>query len=458
MVKEVKVPDIGENVESGVVVNIAVSGGETVDVDQALIEIETDKAVVEIPSTETGKVVEITVKVDDEIKPGQVIAKIEVAGDAEEPLPQQRDSAPEEPEEEEAPKKDKPSKKEKATKKAKPKSGEEEKADKHEEKTVKPAPERVEKPAPKREEPPDTAHVVAPAAPSVRRLARELGADINRISGSGPGGRISSDDVKAYVKRLMTSSGAQEEPRKTSVSMPDFSQWGDITREKMSNVRGIIARGVGYAWQTVPHVTQFDAADITELEKFRKKYGEEVENTGGKLSVTVILIKILTAALRRFPRFNASIDVDNNEIIIKNYIHISVAIDTDRGLLVPVIRDADKKSIRELSVELTELAERTRNKKVKPEELEGGTFTISNQGSIGGTNFTPIVYWPQVAILGVSRSRLQPQDVSGHTESREILPLSLSYDHRIVDGADAARFLKWVVDALEHPLLLNLDG
>jgi pyruvate dehydrogenase E2 component (dihydrolipoamide acetyltransferase) len=455
MVKEVKVPDIGENVESGVVVNIAASTGDTVDVDQALIEIETDKAVVEIPSTEKGKVVEITVKVDDEIKPGQVIAKIEVAGDSEKPQPEQRGAASEE---EEATKKDKPAKKEKATKKAKPESGKEEKPDKREEKTVKPAPERAEKPAAEKEEPLDTAHVVAPAAPSVRRLARELGADINRISGSGPGGRISSDDVKAHVKKLMTSSGAQEEPRKTSVPMPDFSQWGDITREKMSNVRGIIARGVGYAWQTVPHVTQFDAADITELEKFRKKYGEEVKNAGGKLSVTAILIKILTAALRRFPRFNASIDVDRNEIIIKNYIHISVAIDTDRGLLVPVIRDADKKSIRELSVELTELAERTRNKKVKPEELEGGTFTISNQGSIGGTNFTPIVYWPQVAILGVSRSRLQPQDVGGHMESREILPLSLSYDHRIVDGADAARFLKWVADALEHPLLLNLDS
>jgi pyruvate dehydrogenase E2 component (dihydrolipoamide acetyltransferase) len=296
------------------------------------------------------------------------------------------------------------------------------------------------------------------ASPTVRRLARELGVDITKVSGSAPGGRISRDDVKAFVKKVMTSGGpASGGAAPAQRPLPDFSQWGQIRKERLSHVRGLIADGLTHAWQTIPHVTQFDEADITELEKFRKKYALRVEEAGGKLTVTAILMIVLASALKKFPMFNASIDLQNRELIYKDYYHIAVAVDTDRGLLVPVVRDVDKKSITDLSVELTEMAKRTRAKKITPDELEGGTFTISNQGGIGGANFTPIVYWPQVAILGVSRSRLTPRYVDGLVEPAMILPLSLSYDHRVIDGADAARFLSWVVDALEHPLLLDLE-
>jgi pyruvate dehydrogenase E2 component (dihydrolipoamide acetyltransferase) len=238
---------------------------------------------------------------------------------------------------------------------------------------------------------------------------------------------------------------------------PDFGRWGNIEREEMSKVRSITAKNMSAAWSAIPHVTQFDKADITELERFRKKYSRIVEDAGGKLTVTAVLLKVIAAALEHFPRFNASIDVGKNEIIYKKYYHIGMAVDTDRGLLVPVIRDVNKKSIVELAVELTELAEKARRKQIRPDDLEGGTFTISNQGSIGGTDFTPIIYWPQVAILGVSKASTLPAYIDGELKPRKILPLSLSYDHRVNDGADAARFLSWVVEALEHPLLLSFE-
>jgi len=299
---------------------------------------------------------------------------------------------------------------------------------------------------------------VAPAAPSVRRLARELGADIREVRGSGPEGRISMDDVKAHVKQAMQQGpGGSGAPVAGQPKLPDFSKWGEIKRESMNKVREITARSMATAWTTVPHVTQFDKADITQLEEFRKKYAKKVEKAGGKLTVTAILLKVLAQALEKFPRFNATIDIEKNEIIFKNYIHIAMAVDTDRGLLVPVLRDVNKKSITELAREVVDLADRTRKKKIKPEELEGGSFTVSNQGSIGGTDFTPIVYWPQVAILGVSRSSVEPKWIDGEVQPRMILPLSLSYDHRILDGADAARFLRWLCEGLENPLSMYFD-
>ena len=207
------------------------------------------------------------------------------------------------------------------------------------------------------------------------------------------------------------------------------------------------------SWQSIPHVFQFDKADVTAVEEFREKYSKKVEKEGGKLTVTAILLKIVAKALETFPKFNASLDFANKEIIYKKYIHIGVAVDTERGLLVPVIRDADKKTITELSIELGEIAEKARNKKIKPDELQGGNFAISNLGGIGGTNFTPIVYRPNVAILGVSRSEVQPVYTDGEFEPRMMLPLSLSYDHRLIDGAEAARYLRWICEALENPLL-----
>jgi len=438
MIEEVEIPDIGEKIESMQVIDVLVAVGDTVDVDQGLIEVETNKAVVDVPSPQRGKIVEIFVEAGQEVTVGQKILSMETGGKAEAPKKETKKTKPEKKKAE-----PKPVVKEEPIPEAAPVA----------------APVKATAPtSPVETTPPLAEAQAAPAAPTVRRLARELGVDIARIPGTGPGGRISREDVKAFVKGVMTSAAGSASPTTQKQPLPDFSQWGEITREPMSTIRSIIARSMPHAWQTVPHVTQFDEADITELEGFRKKYGKHVESSGGKLTVTAILMTVLASALKRFPRFNASIDPTSNEIIYKKYIHMGIAVDTERGLLVPVIRDVDTKNLRELSVELNDIAERTRNKKVKPDELEGGTFTISNQGGIGGTNFTPIVYWPQVAILGVSRSRVLPKMTEGDWEARTVLPLALSYDHRIVDGADAARFLKWIVDALEHPLLLNLES
>jgi pyruvate dehydrogenase E2 component (dihydrolipoamide acetyltransferase) len=290
-----------------------------------------------------------------------------------------------------------------------------------------------------------------PASPSVRRLAREIGVDIRRVTASGPQTRITIDDVKGYAKKTMESraTGAVA----GSYELPDFSRWGTIRREKMDTIRKITAREMSESWQSIPHVFQFDKADVTELESFRKKYSKQVEKEGAKLTFTSILLKITASALRAFPGFNASLDMRNEEIIYKEYVNIGVAVDTERGLLVPVIRDVDKKSIIELSLELNELADKTRNKKIKPDQLQGGNFAISNLGGIGGTNFTPIVYRPNVAILGVSRSQTEPVYIDGEFKPRMMLPLSLSYDHRAIDGADGARFLRWLCEAMENPLL-----
>jgi pyruvate dehydrogenase E2 component (dihydrolipoamide acetyltransferase) len=467
MIQDITIPDIGEKIVEGDVVGVLVKEGQTVEVDQTIIEFETDKAVVEIPAPARGKITMITVKQGDTVKVGSVIARIETDGKGGESNPPA--TGPES-----KPKTESPAPK--AEKKVEPKGSP----------VPKPAPEQ-----PGAEQAPDgerrteasspggkiagssidgisstgwsvpwIREDVAPAAPSVRRLARELGADIHAVKGTGSTGRITMEDVKAHVKQIVAGShggtvraaGPVGQPE-----MPDFARWGEIERQPMNRVRQITAQSMATAWNVVPHVTQFDKADITELEAFRKKFSKKVEKAGGKLTVTAILLKVLALALRKFPQFNASIDVNRNELIFKKYVHIAMAVDTDRGLLVPVIRDVDKKTITELALEVVDLAERTRGKKVKPEELEGGSFTVSNQGSIGGTDFTPIVYWPQVAILGVSRSSVEPKYVDGQVQPRIILPLALSYDHRIIDGANAARFLNWIVEALQNPLSMYFD-
>ena len=283
--------------------------------------------------------------------------------------------------------------------------------------------------------------------------------DLTEVKGSGPGGRISIDDVKAAVNRRLSSpaGGSVGVP---SADLPDFSRWGGIRREPMSKIRSLTAEAMTRAWLTAPQVTNHDLADITELEELRRAYKARVESAGGKLTMTAILIKIAATALRRFPDLNASIDPAGSEIIYKDYVNIGVAVDTDNGLLVPVIKNADAKNITEISIELDDLASRARSRKIKPDEMQGGTFSISNLGGIGGTGFSPIVNWPEVAILGVSRSRVQPEwdDEIEDFEPRRMLPLSLSYDHRLVDGAEAARFLAWFTEALESPLLLALEG
>ena len=425
---EFKIPDLGENIESGTVVSILVAEGDTVAKEQGVLELETDKATVEVPISAAGTVKSIHVKDGDEVKVGQVVLTLETttatAPKAAPSKPSAEAKAPPEPET--------------PAKEAAP-------------------PEPKPAAAPPPEQKPRSDLAVVPAAPKVRRLAREIGVDIHLVVGTGPGSRISTDDVKRHSREMRFAAPAAG--RTPAISLPDFSKWGRVERQPMSNIRRATARQMDTAWSTIPHVTQFDKADITDLEQLRKRFGKKVEEAGGKLTVTAILLKVVAGALKEFPQFNAAIDMANEEIIYKQYYHIGVAVDTDRGLLVPVIRDVDQKNIMELSVELGQIAEKARNKKLGLEDMQGGTFTITNLGGIGGTNFTPIVNSPEVAILGVARGGKEPVFKSdGSFEPRLMLPLALSYDHRIIDGADGARFIRWIVDYLEQPFLTALQG
>lgn len=440
MLEEIIIPDIGEGVASGKVVAVHLKPGDRVEVDDTVVELETDKAVVEIPSTVTGKVTEVLAKEGAEMKVGDVVARVETGADAQ----------PSESTSSDAPEAEADDGEEKEVEEEKTAAQTEEKTDdepEREDADEKPAKEKAERITP------------VPASPSVRRLARELGVDINDVRGSGPAGRISEEDIKSYVKSrgaAPSAAGATPSPG-AQPALPDFTRWGEIDTEDLDTVRRITAQSTSTSWLTVPHVTQFDEADISGLEGFVDKHASKVSQAGGKLTVTAILAKVCAEALKKYPRFNASIDLQNEKLIFKKYVHIGIAVDTPRGLLMPVIRDADTKSITRLAVEIVDLAKRSRSKKIKPTELEGGTFSISNQGSIGGVGFTPIVLWPQVAILGVSRTATKPRWIDGRFEPRSILPLSLSYDHRVIDGADAARFLRWICECLEQPFTLHLE-
>jgi pyruvate dehydrogenase E2 component (dihydrolipoamide acetyltransferase) len=417
------------------------------------MELETDKAVVEVPSSVSGVVKEIKVKEGEKIKVGQVIFTLEGgAPRAEAPRPQ---TAPVEHV-----------------------SGQHgarlafQAAIRAEGKTEEEAlpPDQPQAPVPAFSMPAQLDKVAGsehrqpvPAAPHVRRLAREIGVDIYDVKGSGPGGRISEDDVKAHAKSVLASaatavSSAPRAGHFAQPQLPDFAKWGKIERVSMRGVRRKTAEHLAEAWNTIPHVTQHDRADITELEQLRARFAPKAEEAGGKMTVTAIALKVCAAALKVFPQFNASIDLEKEEIVYKQYINIGVAADTDRGLLVPVIRDVDKQNIVELAVQLSQLSRKARDKKLAPSDMEGGTFTITNLGGIGGIGFTPIVNFPEVAILGISRSRMEPEWINGKFEPRLILPLSLSYDHRLIDGADAARFLRWISEAFEQPFLLSVQG
>jgi pyruvate dehydrogenase E2 component (dihydrolipoamide acetyltransferase) len=297
------------------------------------------------------------------------------------------------------------------------------------------------------------------------------------VHGNGPDGRISQEDVKEHARRILSSVGTTltrgSGESATSVALPDFERWGAIERQPMSNIRRKTAEHLSHAWTTIPHVTQFAKADITPMEELRVKFRTQVEKAGGSLTVTAVLVKVLAAAVKQFPQFNASLDADNNAIIYKKYVNVGVAVDTEYGLLVPVIRHADQKNITQIAVEMHQLSEKARAKKLSLDEMSGGGISISNLGGIGGTYFTPIVNWPEVAILGVSRGIIEPVFIpegkggssdpppnrpEARFEPRQLLPLSLSYDHRVIDGADAMRFLRWVVEAIEQPFLLSLFG
>lgn len=469
MLKDVKIPEISENVSSGTIVEVHVKAGDSVAVDDVLVEMETEKAVVEIPSPYTGTIEEVLVSEGEEKNVGDVIVKIEVADEETEKV----DEAPEaEPAktggDEEAkasakgavPEKAAEEKPEDEAARPEEKEGEEEEAAETKDASAEPPPAEGEAEA--TEAPTEKATRPAPAAPSVRRFARELGVDIQAVAGSGHDGRISQADVGAYVKQRLegkapvSGEAGQGRPMPSQPQLPDFSRWGAVRTEKLATVRRLTAENTSTSWRLVPQVTQFDEADITDLQAFIDRHAKQAEKQGGKLTVTAVLMKICAAALERFPRFNASIDLEKDQLIYKDYVHIGLAVDTERGLLVPVVRNVQKKGILDLAAEIVDTAQRARNKKIKPDEFEGGTFTISNQGSIGGTAFTPVVVWPQAAILGISRARRMLVERDGDIVARTILPLCISYDHRIVDGADAARYLDFICRSLEHGLTLVL--
>ena len=413
---EMKIPGLGENILQGTVTKILVQKNDFIKKGQNVIELETDKAVLEVPSSMEGTIEEVLIKSGEIIKVGQSAFKIKGSGSPTNIVPATTQSAVKTTET--------PTTKQEAQISQTVPSMSAYKA--------------IAEPAKN-----------VSAAPSVRRFAREIGIDITTVSGTGPGGRISVEDVKAHAKKILTSISTGGGFQTASVPLPDFSKWGSVERQPMNNVRKKTAEHLTHAWQSIPHVTQFDKADITELEKLRKG----LSTKGKKISITPFIIKVVAAALKKFPQFNASVDMSTNEIIYKKYVNIGVAVDTDRGLLVPVLKNVDQLSIEQISDELTAIAQRARDRKTTLDQMQGGTFTISNLGGIGGTFFTPIVNWPEVAIIGVSRGVMEPAYVDDQFVPKLMLPISLSYDHRLIDGADGARFIRWVCEAIQQPSL-----
>lgn len=438
---EVLLPELGEGVNSADIAGILVKEGDQISVGQNLMELETDKAVVEMPSTHAGTVQKIHVKSGQSVKVGDKLLTVAASGAA--PAAQPAPAAPAAP----APTPVVPTNT-----------------------TATPAPVSAPAPVKPAAAPPPRAtaapaatdsRIPAPAGPATRRLARELGVDLHLVKGSGPGGRITIEDLQDFVKKIM--SGETRAPGAPAPApagpvappLPDFKQFGEIERKAMNKIARTAANNLSFAWQTIPHVTQHDLADITELEAGRKRASQ---NKGVKITMTVLAIKAVVAALKQFPHFNSSIDTATNEIIYKNYYHIGVAVDTEQGLVVPVIRDVNHKSVIEIAKELDALAAKARERKLAPADFQGGCFTISNLGGIGGTMFTPIVNWPEVAILGMSRSREQLMIVNGEPKPRLMLPLSLSYDHRVINGADAARFIVKISGLLADPSQLLIES
>jgi pyruvate dehydrogenase E2 component (dihydrolipoamide acetyltransferase) len=479
MSKEIKLPELGENIAGAQVLSVLVSPGDRIEKDQTIIEIETDKATAEVPSEMAGVVREIKVKEGDQIKVGQAILVIDEQGNgagskpaeaaaqpaaapAPAPAPARApEAAP--PRAVAPPRPETPSEPEPAVA-APPVAA----APLHA--APPPAPPAAPRPPLRLTPTPADALPASPAAPSVRRLARELGIDVNDVPGTGPDGRISLEDVKAYARQILSGAAPTLEdrgaPRISNApaaafsipDLPDFSRFGEVERVTTNKVRKVTAETMALSWNVIPHVTQFDRADITELEPWRARYAPRVEAAGGKLTVTAIAVKVVASALKVFPKFNASYDHREQELVLKKYINVGVAVDTDHGLLVPVIRDADRKNITTIAAELAELSEKSRTRKIALDDLQGANFNISNLGGLGTTYFSPIVAWPQVAVLGMGRANVEAVHRDGAFVPRSILPLAVSYDHRAVDGADCARFLRWIAEAMEQPLLLALEG
>ncbi len=432
---DVKLPKLGEGADSGVVVGIFVKEGDTVAKDQPILELENEKAVASIPSTAAGVVEKVFVKSGDRVSIGQRLISLADAGAAAAPVNEK--PAP------------------KAAARPAPASAPAPKPAPEPEPEAAPAPAADDIQAGEGENP---SPVPAPvASPSLRRMARELGIDLSRVRGSEAGGRIVTGDVRAYLARLQKAAAqaaapipAGAAPAKPAPQSIDFSQWGPILKKPVTPLRKVIARRMGESWSTVVRVTQFDDLDFTRINELRKKFAPEYERQGVKLSFTPFVLKAVALTLKQHPIFNSSLDEAAEEIILKEYIHLGIAVDTDQGLLVPVLRDVDKKSLLDLARELESLAARARDRKVTADEMKGGTFTISNQGAIGGAHFTPVVNLPEVAILGLGRGALKPVVREGKIEARLLTPMALSYDHRVIDGGNAARFAVDLVRAFEN--------
>jgi pyruvate dehydrogenase E2 component (dihydrolipoamide acetyltransferase) len=415
-IQEIFVPDIGsfKNVE---VIEVLVKVGDSIQVEDSLITIESDKATMEIPSSAAGVIKELKIKVGDRVSEGSLILLLEANEETPAVSPPSQPSQPLPP--------------------------------------VQPSVPAVSPTAVVEVEANQMDFSKVYATPSVRKFARELGADLNKVKGSGRKGRVTQEDVKAYIKEVMSLGGVAGKAVMTGnafgvAPMPDidFSQWGSIESLPLSRINKLTGEFLHRNWVHIPHVTQFDQADITNLEAFRKQLNDENAKAGVKITPLVFIMKAVVAGLKTYPRFNSSLDAKGENLIRKHYYHIGVAVDTPDGLVVPVIRDVDKKSIMDLSLELKELSAKARDKKLKPADMQGGCFSISSLGGIGGTKFTPIVNAPEVAILGVSKSDMQPVWNGKEFAPRLMLPLSLSYDHRVIDGADGARFTTYLAKML----------
>ena len=433
MATDFKLPDLGENIASGDVVSVFVSVGDVVKPGQALLEVETDKAVIEVPCPPGGRVASVLVKKGDTVKVGQTLLTLEAAGSAAS-VATPVAAAPAKPAPAAAPP---------AVARVAP----------AEPAPVAPPPAAVKpaavKPAAVEPEPAAPSPAVAavePAGPAVRRLARELGVDLGRVKGSGPAGRILREDIVAAVRQ-----GSAQGARSASAPSSDRDDWGPVHREQMSRMRRTIATNMVRSVSTIPHLTNFDDADVTEMERLRKASADDHAKVNVKLTALSFVIKAVSLSLRQHPAMNSSIDVEKGEILYKDYVNIGLAVDTPRGLVVPVLRGCDELSIPQIAQAIAETAEKAKHAQYSIEDLRGGTFTISNLGAIGGTYSTPIINWPEVAILLVGRSRKLPVVQGDRIEPRLMMPLSLSYDHRIVDGAMAARFLREVIGYLESP-------
>lgn len=417
---DVKLPKLGEGADSGVVVNVFVKEGDTVASGQAILELENEKAVASIPSTVSGSVSKVFVKAGDRVSVGQKLISVEGGAASSAPATAPAQKAP--------------------LKKAAAKLAPE--ATSTEDESI---PESAD----------ETVSENPVAAPSVRKIARDLGLDLRKIRGSEPGGRIVLGDIRAYIQRLIVSAAKAQAGGTRTAAKPiaekiDFSQWGPIVKRPVTPLREVIARRMSESWNSVARVTQFDEADCTAMNDLRKRFGQAYEAKGAKLTLTPLILKAVADTLKRHPIFNSSLDEAANEIVIKEYIHLGIAVDTDQGLMVPVIRDVDKKSVLDLAKELEQVAGKARDRKISIEEMKGGTFTISNQGAIGGGHFTPIVNKPEVAILGLGRGAMKAVVRDGKIEARMMTPLALSYDHRVIDGGSAARFIVDLVATLQN--------